>query len=142
MIFSKIHPLLIHFPIALFTSGTLLEVYGRLRKEEIVEIAGRFNVRFGFWWALLAMGVGFLGVLSLEIKDTFREFLSFHILFALSTIFLFANSLWLFRLRQKKWAFFLYHVCILVGMITCLITGYFGGELVHRFGIATLQPLE
>ena len=34
MIFAKIHPLLVHFPVALFVSGVLLILYGKLQKDQ------------------------------------------------------------------------------------------------------------
>ena len=75
MIFAKIHPLLVHFPVALFVSGVLLILYGKLQKEETVQVAGLFNIRFGFWCALVTLSVGILAVINMEVKDKFREML-------------------------------------------------------------------
>ena len=73
MIFAKIHPLLVHFPVALFVSGVLLVIYGKLQKEETLQIAGRFNIRCGFWCSLVTLSVGFLAVINMKVKDKFRN---------------------------------------------------------------------
>ena len=69
MFFAKLHPLLVHFPVGLLVSGTLFELYGNFQGEKIVAKAGAFNVRFGFWCSLPVALVGFLGVMSIELKD-------------------------------------------------------------------------
>lgn len=135
MNFAYVHPLLVHFPVALLISGSVLELYGRLHKEEVAEIAGRFNVKLGFWFMLVAMTVGLLGLLDLEVKDTFRGFLRSHILFAFSTALVYGTAMLCYRWRHKAWAHWLYQLLLLIGLGTTLATGYFGGELVHRFGL-------
>ncbi|CAI2719588.1 DUF2231 domain-containing protein [Nitrospina watsonii] len=141
MNFAFIHPLIVHFPIALLTSGSLLELYGRLQKEPVAQAAGRFNVQFGFWAMLLAAAVGLLGLLDIEVKQTFRSFLGFHILYAFTTITVYTLAMICYRFRHKTWADRLYLLLLCVGMGTTLATGYFGGELVHRFGLPAGQPL-
>ena len=128
-----------HFPVALFVSGVLLVIYGKLQKEETMQVAGQFNIRFGFWCALVTLSVGFLAVINMEVKDKFREMLGYHMLFAFSTVTLFGAALILYRFRQKIWARWMYHLVLVCGLFSILATGYCGGELVHRFGVATLH---
>jgi len=133
--FAKLHPLLVHFPVGLLVSGTLFELYGNFRGEESVAKAGAFNVRLGFWCALPVALVGFLGVMSIELKNEFKPFIASHMFFTSSTVVLFFSVLLLSRFRNKTWCKVL-HCCLLVaGLFAVLSAGYYGGELVHRYGL-------
>ena len=83
--FAKIHPLIVHFPMGLLISGAVFEIYGALRNEEVVETAGRFNIRLGFWCLFPVLLVGFLGMIGLENTEKFRDFLATHLKFAFIT---------------------------------------------------------
>ena len=135
--FAKLHPMLVHFPIGLLTSGVVFEIYGALRNDEVVKSAGRFNIRFGFWSLFPVLLVGFLGMISLENTDKFRDFLSSHLKFALVTAGVFISAMLVSRYLSKPWGRVLYFLIIAVGGLCVLTTGYFGGELVHRFGVST-----
>jgi uncharacterized membrane protein len=133
--FAKLHPLIVHFPVGLLTSGVVFEIYGALRNDEVVETAGRFNIRIGFWCLFPVLLVGFLGMISLENTEKFREFLSSHLKFAFITTGIFIVAMLVSRYLNKPWGRILYFLIIVVGGICVLTTGYFGGELVHRFGV-------
>ena len=137
MFFAKLHPLLVHFPVGLLVSGALFELYGNFREEKIVTQAGSFNVRFGFWCSLPVAVVGFLGLMSVELKDEFKPFVAKHLLFAFSTIIIFFCVILLSRFRYKTWCNVLHHFLLMVGLFTVLNAGFYGGELVHRFNLPT-----
>lgn len=135
--FAKLHPMIVHFPVGLLASGVVFEIYGVLRNDEVAETAGRFNIRFGFWCLLPVLLVGFLGMLSLENTEKFRDFLSSHLKFAFISTGIFISALLVSRYLRKPWGRILYFLIIVVGGVCVLATGYFGGELVHRFGVST-----
>jgi len=135
--FAKLHPMLVHFPVGLLTSGVVFEIYGALRNDEVVETAGRFNIRFGFWCLFPVLLVGFLGMLSLENTEKFRGFLSSHMKFAFLTVGVFISAMLVARYLRKPWGKVLYFLIIAVGGVCVLATGYFGGEMVNRFGVST-----
>ena len=137
MFFAKLHPLLVHLPVGLLVSGTLFELYGNFRGEKIVAKAGAFNVRFGFWCSLPVAVVGFLGLLSIELKEEFKPFVANHMLFTLSTVFIFFGVILLSRFREKTWGRVLHHGLLVAGLFTVLSAGFYGGELVYRFDLPT-----
>jgi uncharacterized membrane protein len=114
----------------------VFELYGALRNDEVVETAGRFNIRFGFWCLFPILLVGFLGMLSLENTENFRDFLSSHMKFAFLTVGVFISAMLVARYLRKPWGKVLYFLIIAVGGACVLATGYFGGEMVHRFGVS------
>ena len=135
MFFAKLHPLLVHFPIGLLVTGTLFELYGNFRGEKIVAKAGSFNIRFGFWCSIPVAVIGFLGLMSLELKDEFKPFVAKHLLFTFSTVVIFFCVILLSRFRYKTWCNVLHHFLLMVGLFTVLNAGFYGGELVHRFNL-------
>lgn len=135
--FAKLHPLIVHFPVGLLISGVVFELYGALRKDEVVETAGRFNIRFGFWCLFPVLLVGFLGLLSLKNTEKFKDFLSSHLMFAFTTLVVFIFAMLVSRYLRKPWGRAIYFLLIAAGGACVLTAGYFGGELVHRFGVST-----
>lgn len=136
MFFAKLHPMIVHFPMGLLVSGALFEIYGTVSKEESVQVAGRFNVRLGFWCALPVAGVGFLGLLGLQDTKKFEVFLGNHILGVFCTLGFFLTALLISRFGKGRFRM-MYFVCLGFGLLSVLATGYFGGEMVHRFGVST-----
>lgn len=120
---------------ALLVSGTLFELFGQLQHEDAIVRAGRFNIRFGFWSALPVVVVGALGARSLDITPKFKGFLVSHMLFAFLTAVVFAAVLILNRFRTRWWVNTFYYLCLVLGLAGILATGFYGGELVHRFGL-------
>ncbi|NIQ02139.1 MAG: DUF2231 domain-containing protein [Nitrospinaceae bacterium] len=148
MFFAELHPVLVPFPVALLLSGVMFEFYGWLQKEESARLAGGFNLRLGLALAAVSMVVGFLGVYGMSdllseadpridpgIKVRLKEFLTWHVLFACSTVLIFALALIAYRYRQKPAAYTLFYLLLAAGAVTTLAAGYCGGELVHRFGL-------
>ena len=148
MFFAQLHPLLVPFAVALLITGVVFEFYGRLQNEESARAAGGFNLRLGLAFAGTAAVIGFLGVwgigdlfseadprLSAEVKSTLRKFLFYHILAACSTVCVFVLALIAFRFRARPGIGLLYFSLLAVGVCTVMVTGYYGGELVHRFGL-------
>ena len=133
--FSLIHPLLVHFPIGLLLTGVLFESYGKLRSEPAVEKAGAFNLRLGFLFIFPALAVGLLGLSDIDMRDNFRNFINKHIIYAFSTLISFSIALAASRFLNGRAGKILYTVFSIVGCLCVLSTGYFGGELAHRFDL-------
>ena len=153
--FAQLHPMLVPFAVALLVTGVVFEYYGKLQNEESARTAGGFNIRLGLAFAVVAVVVGFLAVIGLgdifseadprvspDIKIHMRKFLSYHVLFACSTVLIFILALVTARYCKNKWGQVLYFSLLGVGLAAVLATGYCGGELVHRFGLPAPTPVQ
>ena len=142
MFFAKLHPLLVHFPMALLFSGAFFQLFGSLQRETVIQEAGTFNIRLGFLTLPVIMAVGGFAILELQVNGLADYFLASHIRYAFGTLFIFAIYLSIQQFRGKIWAEAANYFLLLAGLITVFLTGFFGGELVHRFGIAVAEIVE
>jgi uncharacterized membrane protein len=135
---SNIHPLLVHFPITLLTVSVFFDVAFLVSKKPHFEQTG--------WWTLLAGSLGLAatvasGILAeqtVTISHGAREHFETHQQLALLVAGAYSLLLlWRIANRtklptRKEWAF--------VGL-SCLaailvwVTGWYGGEMVFRYGI-------
>ncbi|MCJ7821237.1 MAG: DUF2231 domain-containing protein [Bacteroidales bacterium] len=136
---SHIHPIMVHFPIALVVFGFLADAASLFfRKEVCLSRTGFYLLASGTVMAFLAWLTGSLFTSDLEGKA--GEVMETHELFALITLVLLIAAL-VFRIYLKikdkeqsrlKWiAFALFGL----GTISVLITGFFGGTIVYNYMI-------
>lgn len=134
---DHLHPMLVHFPIALVVFGFIADIASILfKKEHCLSVMGLYLLIAGTLSALLALSTGVfftseMSGLAGEIKET-------HELFAWITVgTLIATSILRIILKKQdkegsnlKWiAFILYGI----GTITVSITGFYGGTLVYNY---------
>ena len=77
------------------------------------------------------------GLMNIELKNEFKPFVANHMLFTLSTVFIFFVVILLSRFQDKTWGKVLHHCLLVAGLFTVLSAGFYGGELVHRFNLPT-----
>ncbi|MFZ4398692.1 MAG: DUF2231 domain-containing protein [Bacteroidales bacterium] len=134
---SHIHPLIVHFPIALVIIGFITEIASFIfKKEEWISKAGFYLLIIGTLSALAALLTGSL--FTDEMKGIAGDVQETHENFAWVSIgvLLFVSILrfYILRLNKKntvlnRLAFALYGLAaILVG-----ITGFYGGTLVYNY---------
>jgi uncharacterized membrane protein len=132
-----LHPMTVHFPIALYLLGVLLTVGYLWRGYRDYE-------RFAFWsfilsWiaTVVASVVGLFDQNQLEISDPRREYVNPHItaglaLLVINGILLYMRLRWPNVLSSHRWP---YLGLMLLGLIAVLTTAWLGGELVYRWGV-------
>jgi uncharacterized membrane protein len=134
---SHLHPMLVHFPIALVVVGFLFEIASILyKKETCLSILGFYLLILGTLAALAALLTGAL--FTAEMTDTAGAVKHTHELFAWITV---GNLVILSALRillktqnrentNLKWiAFALYGLAA----FSVSITGFYGGTLVYNY---------
>lgn len=131
-----LHPVAVHFPIALLCAGWVAGVRGR-RTEAAAEAAS-WLLWAGTLWAWAALGLGLLAAKTAPHVPPAWETLNLHETLGWWTVGLFtALSLWRWRWGRKAEVYFLAAWLAACGVL--LATGYQGGELVfkHGMGVAT-----
>jgi uncharacterized membrane protein len=138
-----LHPVLVHFPIGILVLSILFECFGVITKRAEVS-------RFG-WWAqlggslglLIAVLTGLLAKRSTSIGSPAQSIFENHEQFAFLTSAIFAVLL-LWRIAGKgklpDYAPRAYLCLFAIGVATLLVTAWFGGELVFRFGTGVRVP--
>ncbi len=139
MFFSMLHPLAVHFPMALLVSGTLFRLMGKIQKEDAILEAGRFNLIFGFWTLPPAFLIGLLGKSEIKIQPAFESYIDSHLLYSSLAFGIFAVIIILNRLPKNRLSGFLHYLLCIFGLAAILATGFFGGELVHRFDLPIMR---
>lgn len=143
---TNIHPIVVHFPIALFLTGFALDVIGHLLQRETLKRAGLILVVLGAAGALAAMLTGQFAEESVEerlngagerVLDTHEDLgkLTAYLLLAVAAMRLMLATNWLSRWRWIAGAALaVYLIAGAVGVGALTVTGYYGGELVYRYG--------
>ncbi|MFN4218440.1 MAG: DUF2231 domain-containing protein [Candidatus Bipolaricaulia bacterium] len=143
---TNIHPIAVHFPIALFLTGFALDVIGHLLQRETLKRVGLILVVLGAMGALMAMLTGQFAEEAVEerlsgagerVLDTHEDLgkLTAYLLLAVAAIRLILAASWLSRWRWVAGAALaIYLIAGAVGVGALTVTGYYGGELVYRYG--------
>jgi uncharacterized membrane protein len=133
-----LHPMTVHFPIALYLLGVLLTVAYLWRGQTDYE-------RFAYWsfvlsWltTIMASLVGLIDQNQLELTDPRRNNVSAHItagvgLLITNGLLIYMRFRWSDVLtRRHRW---LYLGLMAFGVLAVLATAWLGAELVYGFGV-------
>jgi uncharacterized membrane protein len=141
MLISNLHPMLVHLPIALLSASFLFDLLGHL--------AGRAELQRTGWWTLLVGSCGLLATVisgllagrTVSIPLEAREHFETHEQMAFLVAALYAAAL-LWRVANRtnlpKGREWLYLVLSFTGVGLMWVAGWYGGELVFRFGVGVL----
>src|SRR5271168_2280443 len=135
------HPILVHFPLAMVTVAAALLLAARLAHREsfasTLATVGTWNLCFGAASALMAVATGMAAVLGLDVGAAARHAISVHVKWAMfTTLALQLLAVWRGagspQSSRPSWIFV---VVLLMATAALVMTGYYGGENVYRFGI-------
>jgi uncharacterized membrane protein len=131
-----IHPVLIVFPLGLLITAVVFDVLYFITDKSAFAIAAGYMIGAGVIGGLLAGIFGFVDWLAIPTGTRARRIGALHGVGNVVVLILFAAS-WLVRYSQDTWdttagAF----VLALLGVVLGGVTGWLGGELVERLGVA------
>jgi uncharacterized membrane protein len=145
---SEWHPIAVHFPLALVTTGAAALGAARLweRRRATLATIGTWNLCLGALGALVALATGLAALASVEIGAAARAAVGLHVKWAIFT----SAALILLAVwrgagadpRSRPSSGFL--VILWVVIAALVVTAYRGGQNVYRYGVGVDQgaPLE
>ena len=126
-----IHPLVVHFPIALWLASTLFDVLARWRTDPMFPRAAYWLVGLGLIGAALAIALGWADLFSLEAQGVGTAVVTKHgyhswTAYGATAVYL-ANFVWRWRTDNRAAGRLL--PLSLLGAALIAATGYLGGDL-------------
>ncbi len=142
---ANIHPLLVHFPIALLLTSVALSWADLLWKGKGFERAAWYTLLLGLAGTVATLITGLIAAQSVPIDSPALATLNTHKLLGIATLVIFGmqavcarRSKGVYSPRKR-----ILHTAIqLVGVGLIVAVGFLGGELVFTYGVgvATLAP--
>jgi len=137
---ENVHPLFVHFPIALLSVGLICDVAGVVLKKDSLSSAGWGLQAFGVAAAATEAVTGLLAAPSLLHSESAHEVMEAHETLELIAvgvfILLFAwRSVGRTRLPRKTVLTVVFFVVYAAAVGTLLYGAHLGGRLVYEFGI-------
>jgi uncharacterized membrane protein len=135
---APIHPIFVHFTIALTASSVLFDVLGLVFRYQSLSDAAWWTIAASTVITLFTLATGIVSRLRIPMEEgtEARKFLQLHM--ALGPIFfggLLALAVWRAAAWQSgyfvPWLYLFFCALLLLLM---LLQGYLGGELVYRYG--------
>lgn len=135
-----LHPMLVHFPIALFVAAMVFELLHLIFKKKSLHDSA-LAVYIG---AVVATPITVLAGLAEEKKlNIHHPVMEAHEQLGLATMWVALASLltlavlYFKRVRYPAWIFFL--LTVLMAVLVCL-AAFFGGEMVYEYGVGVESP--
>jgi len=135
---SNIHPLLVHFPIALLLTYVALDWAGRIWKGKPFTEAAWYTLLLGLAGTLVTVLTGLVAARGVPADSPALATLNVHKFIGLATFVLFGIQAVCYARNRGKYTpgkQVLHTVLQLAGVALIVLTGYFGGELVYTFGV-------
>jgi uncharacterized membrane protein len=137
------HPITVHFPLALVTTGAVALSAARLwaPRRAALAMVGTWNLCLGAIGALSAIATGLMAVASVEIGAAARAAVALHVRWAIfTTVGVLLVAVWrgagaCADARPSRW-----FLGVLWALVAALVmTGYRGGQNVYRYGVGVTR---
>ena len=132
-----LHPIVVHFPIALLFTAVFFEIFGFWARRESYRQFGLWLLILGFISGIVASAAGFWGEEAVVAAGVPEKAVDQHETLAVVTLVVFALLLFVRWRVGDRWSVrnrTAYFILAVVGVLLLGTTGYFGGDLVYRYG--------
>ncbi|MGA8901705.1 DUF2231 domain-containing protein [Bradyrhizobium sp.] len=133
-----IHPMLVHFPIALWTVAAGAYVASAAGVNEPVAMIAKLANIGGLIMAMVAMFAGMLELRSIDSKSEAMRIATWHMMIMATVWLCFLAALMLSILSgiDHSRAQVAAAACAVAGFLLMGVGGWYGGRLVYEFGVA------
>ena len=138
-----IHPLTVHFPIALLFTSVFFDLLGMITENKNFRQTGFWLLILGLIGGIVAAIFGAWSEEMVEAMGVPEEAVDLHETFAIITLIVFGILLairWWIRSRWSVRDRVLYLCVAMLGLLLLGATGFYGGELVYRYGAGVQSP--
>lgn len=142
--FPPLHPVIVHFPVALLLLAGLFGLLSLFVKREFWKGLTLKSLIGGVIFSPLAVITGLIEEQNLEHNEAVHEILIIHKYNGLAILFFFQILIvwyWLRRLLMGNKEYILWVISLLLGTVLVLFQGYLGGEMVFGNG-AGVKSME
>lgn len=132
-----IHPMLVHFPIALLSAAVFFDLLGSKWRYDECRVAGMYTLVLGFAGALVAVVSGALAEDAAEHSGVSEQAIEIHETLGFATFWIFAGlvglrlAAWVGWIREQRMISVLLGIA---GVLVLFVASYFGGSLVYEYG--------
>ncbi len=134
-----VHPMLIVFPLGLLGTGVIFDLIAKFTGNQGLYGVSYWMIAAGIIGGLLAAIFGFTDWLSIRPDTRAKSVGMWHGLGNLTIVILFAISWWMRSNDPNKVPNGFAFTLSLLGFLLSLVTGWLGGEMVYRLGMAVEQ---
>jgi uncharacterized membrane protein len=133
-----IHPMLVHFPIVLWTIAVIAYVANAVGIIEAADKIARFSNGAGLVMALLAMLAGGFELRTIDSRSEAMRIATWHMMLMATVWFCFLGALMLQVSAGLDGSTSPYAIaaCAVAGFLLMIAGAWFGGRLVYDFGVA------
>lgn len=129
-----LHPFLVHFPVALIIVALVAELLCITRREGRYADAARFMITAAAWISIPAALAGFARADTITLTASEQSLFAVHRVAGIATpvlAFLCAGLSEGVRRSGQIWELMLYRVVLVLAVVSAIVAGYYGGELVY-----------
>jgi uncharacterized membrane protein len=138
-----IHPPMVHFAIGLFSLSFVLDFLGLLNRNDKLHFTARINLYASVPAVLAAVVTGLIEKNRIFISPGAREAFEVHetLAFIISALVIIL-AMWRLNLKGLRWqkARTYYIILSFATLIIIFSSGYYGSQLVYRYGSGTSLP--
>jgi uncharacterized membrane protein len=130
---GRLHPALVHFPIALVLVALVAEIMCIARRDGRYNDAARFMITAAAWISAPAAVTGFLRADTITLEAAQQPLFAVHRVVGIATpvlVFLCAGLAEGTRRSGQIWELMLYRIVLVLAAVSTAIAGFYGGEMV------------